>query len=47
MEGPALEQGRSMKSPPPEDKGAAETMCHELTTTPISRSPAPLQVGSG
>lgn len=46
MEGPALEQG-SVKSPPPEENGAAETMCDELATTPISCSPAPLQVGRG
>jgi len=29
-----LEQGQSVRSPPPEE-GAAETMCDELTTTPI------------
>ncbi|KAK4807108.1 hypothetical protein QYF61_018449 [Mycteria americana] len=28
-------------SPPPEEEGAAETMCDELTTTPIPHPPAP------
>jgi len=37
-----LEQGQSVRSPPPEEKGAAETTCDELTTTPIPRPPAPL-----
>ena len=31
-----LEQGKSVRSPPPEEEGAAETTCDELTTTPIS-----------
>ena len=30
-----LEQGKSVRSPPPEEEGAAETMGDELTTTPI------------
>jgi len=30
-----LEQGRSVRSPPPEGQGAAETTCDELTTTPF------------
>ena len=34
-----LEQGNDERSPPPEDKEAAETMCAELTATPI---PCPL-----
>ena len=41
---PTLEQGKSVRSPPPEEEGAAETMCDELTTTPI---PAPLRAGRG
>ena len=36
---PTLEQGKSVRSPPPEEEGAAETMCDELTATPI---PIPL-----
>ena len=36
---PTLEQGKSVRSPPPEEEGAAETTCDELTTTPI---PVPL-----
>ena len=30
-----LEQGQSMRSPPPEEEGAAETTCDELIATPI------------
>jgi len=37
-----LEQGQSVRSPPPEEEGAAETMCDELTATPIPRCPVPL-----
>ena len=37
-----MEQGKSVRSPPPEEEGAAETTCDELTTTPIPRPPAPL-----
>jgi len=36
---PMLEQGKSVRSPPPEEKGAAETRCDELTATPF---PIPL-----
>ena len=32
------EQGKSARSPPPEEEGAAETMCDELTQPP---SPTP------
>lgn len=32
-----LEQGKSVRSPAPEEEGAAETMCDELTPTPIPR----------
>jgi len=40
-----LEQGKKrMRSPPPEEKGAAETMSDELTTTPI---PCPLVLPGG
>ena len=35
-----LEQGQSVRSPPPEEEGAAETRCDELTVTPIPRPPA-------
>jgi len=34
-----LEQGKSVRSPPPEEEGAAETTCDELTVTPIPRPP--------
>ena len=37
-----LEQGKSVRSPPPEEEGAAETTCDELTRTPI---PAPCAAG--
>jgi len=37
-----LEQGQSVRSPPPEEEGAAETACDELTAAPIPRPPAPL-----
>jgi len=35
-----LEQGQSVRSPPPEEEGAAETKCDELTITPIPCPPA-------
>jgi len=35
-----LEQGKSVRSPSPEEEGAAETTCDELTITPIPRPPA-------
>ena len=38
-----LEQGKSVRSPPPEEEGAGETTCDELTTIPISHPPAPLR----
>jgi len=34
-----VEQGKSVRSTPPEEEGAAETMYDELTTTPIHRPP--------
>jgi len=37
-----LELGKSVRSPPPEAQGAAETTCDELTVTPIPRPPVPL-----
>jgi len=37
-----LKQGKSMRSPPPEEEGASETTCDELIVTPIPRPPAPL-----
>ena len=36
---PTLELGKSVRSPPPEEEGAAETACDELTPTPV---PVPL-----
>ena len=38
-----LEQGNDERSPPPEDKEAAETPCAELTITPIPHPPVPLR----
>jgi len=38
-----LEQGKSVRSPPPKGQGAAETTCDELTATPIPHPPAPLR----
>jgi len=38
-----LEQGQSVRSPPPEEEGAAETTHDELTTTPIPHLPVPLR----
>jgi len=40
-----LEHGKSVRSPPPEAEGVAETMCDELTTTPILCPPALLGAG--
>jgi len=37
-----LEHGKSMRSRPLEEEGAAETTCDELTTTPIPHPPAVL-----
>ena len=37
-----LEQGKSARSPPRKEEGAAETACDELIATPIPRPPAPL-----
>ena len=31
-----LEHGRNVRSRPPEEEGAAETTCDELTVTPIT-----------
>jgi len=36
-----------VRNPPPEEEGAAEKMCDELTTTPISLPSAPLGRGGG
>jgi len=38
----ALEQVKSVRSLPPEGQGVAETMCDELTVTPIPCPPVPL-----
>ncbi|GAB0183550.1 Golgi-specific brefeldin A-resistance guanine nucleotide exchange factor 1 [Grus japonensis] len=35
----AVEQGKSVRSPPLEEEGAAETMCDELATAPIPSTP--------
>ncbi|XP_049649882.1 gamma-secretase subunit Aph-1b-like isoform X2 [Accipiter gentilis] len=40
-----LEQGKSLRSPPPEEEGVPEIMCDDLTATPIPCPPAPLQGG--
>jgi len=32
-----------VRSPPPEEEGAAETMCDELTAAPIPHLPAPFR----
>jgi len=40
-----LEQWQSVRSPPPEEEGAAETKCGEQTVTPIPHTPTPLGVG--
>jgi len=37
-----VEQGKSVRSPPPEEEEVAETMCDELTPTPIPHPPTPL-----
>jgi len=37
-----LEQGQSVRSPPPEEEGAAERACDELTAATIPHPPAPL-----
>jgi len=34
-----LEEGKNVSSPPSEEEGAAETMCDELTATPIPYPP--------
>jgi len=38
-----LEQGQSLRSPPPEEEGAAETTCDELTATPAPHPPVLLR----
>jgi len=35
--------GQSVRSPPSEEEGAAETTCEELTTTPIPHPPVTLK----
>jgi len=37
-----LELGKSVRSPPPEEEGAAETTCDELTVTSTPCPPVPL-----
>jgi len=41
-----LEQGKSVRSPPPEEEGVAK-MCDELTVTPTPHPPALLVGGGG
>ena len=40
---PTLEQGKSVRSPPSEEEGAAETTCDELTATSIPHPPCAAQ----
>ncbi|GAB0183943.1 zinc finger and BTB domain-containing protein 5 [Grus japonensis] len=40
---PKVEQGKNVRSPPPEEEGVAETMCDQLTITPIPHPPVPLR----
>jgi len=42
-----LEQGQSVRSPPPEEEGAAETKFDELTVTPIPHPPVLRGMGGG
>jgi len=42
-----LEKRKSVRSPPPEEEGTAETMCDELTVTPIPHPPEVLRMGAG
>jgi len=46
-EGLTLEQGRSVRSPPPEEEGVAETTSGELTATPMPCPPVPCAGGGG
>jgi len=39
---PMLEQGKSVRSPPSEEEGVAETTCDELTAVPFPCPPVPL-----
>jgi len=38
-----LEQGKSIRNPPPEEEEAADTRSDELTTAPIAHPPALLR----
>jgi len=40
---PILELRKSVRSPPSEEEGAAETTCDKLTSTPIPHLPALLR----
>ena len=42
---PMLEPGKSVRSPPPEEEGVAETTWEELTQTPHSPSPCAARQG--
>lgn len=37
-----VEQGKSVRTPPPKEEGAEETTCHKLTTAPVPHHPEPL-----
>jgi len=41
-DGPHVGAEESVRSPPPEEEGAAETMCNKRNVTPIPRPPAPV-----
>jgi len=36
-----LEQGKKVRSPPPEEEEVVETTCDELTVTPTPHTPVP------
>ena len=42
-----VEQEKSVRSPPPEEKGASEAMWDEVPASPIRRCPGPLWGGGG
>ncbi|CAN0114012.1 unnamed protein product, partial [Bubo scandiacus] len=46
-EGPLTGAGEECEESSPEEEGAAETTCDELTATPIPRPPALLRRGRG
>lgn len=40
QKGPTLHQGKGLRSPPPEEEGAVEMTCDEVTMDPIPHLPA-------